>query len=55
MGSLHIYRNKRTGVSFETPCVCAGEDWEEITPEAPASEKAKPAKAPAKSGTKRKK
>lgn len=31
MGGLHIYRNTRTGVSIETPCVCSGEDWEEVT------------------------
>lgn len=46
MGGLHIYRNTRTGASIETPCVCAGEDWEEITPEPAPPERAEPRPEP---------
>lgn len=49
MSGLHIYRNTRTGVCIQTPCVCAGEDWEEVVPAAsdapaPAPEPAAPPK-----------
>lgn len=30
MSALRTYRNIRTGVFFETPCECAGDDWEEV-------------------------
>jgi len=30
MAALRTYRNTRTGVCIQTPCACAGEDWEEI-------------------------
>lgn len=49
MSGLHTYRNTRTGVCIQTPCVCAGEDWEEVVPAAsdapaPAPEPAAPPK-----------
>lgn len=36
MSALRTYRNTRTGVFFETPCACAGKDWEEVKPSSPA-------------------
>ena len=30
------YRNKKSGVTFVTPCACEGEDWEEVKASAPA-------------------
>lgn len=29
---MHTYRHKKNGSSFSTPCVCTGEDWEEVKP-----------------------
>lgn len=29
------YRNKKSGVTFVTPCACEGEDWEEVKASAP--------------------
>ena len=26
------YRNKVTGVTIETKCVCRGENWQDVTP-----------------------
>ena len=30
-----VYRNKITGITFESNCVCTGKQWEQVTP-APA-------------------
>ena len=30
-----IYRNKKSGATFTTSCVCEGEDWEEVKASAP--------------------
>lgn len=37
MSALRIYRNTRTGTCIQTPCECAGEDWEEVKPSSPCS------------------
>lgn len=29
---MHTYRNRKNGSTFSTPCVCEGEDWEEVKP-----------------------
>lgn len=29
------YRNKKSGVTFTTSCVCTGEDWEEVKASTP--------------------
>lgn len=41
MGGLHTYRNTRTGVCIQTPCVCRGADWQEVTPPEPEKPAAK--------------
>ena len=38
MSALRTYRNTRTGAFFETPCECAGDDWEEVSPAEPQPE-----------------
>lgn len=38
---MHTYRNRKNGSTFSTPCVCEGEDWEEVKP----VEEAKPVRA----------
>lgn len=43
---MHRYKNKLTGQMFETPCICAGENWEEVK---------KPVKKEAKRSGKKKK
>ena len=46
---MHTYRNKKNGSTFTTPCVCAGEDYEEVkapaspTPKAKGGKKQEPA------------
>lgn len=58
MSGLHTYRNTRTGVCIQTPCVCAGEDWEEVKPAESVAETtaAPPAdKAPPKTPNRRRK
>ena len=44
------YRNKKSGATFVTPCVCAGDGWEEVkapaqTPKAEAKASAPASKA----------
>ena len=34
---MYTYRNKKNGATFTTPCVCTGEDYEEVKASAPAS------------------
>lgn len=29
------YRNKITGITFNSSCICSGDKWERITPTAP--------------------
>ena len=36
-GSVMVYRNKQSGITFVTPCACEGEDWEEVKASAPTS------------------
>lgn len=33
---MYMYRNKKNGATFTTPCVCTGEDYEEVKASAPA-------------------
>ena len=39
----YTYRNKKSGVTFITPCACEGEDWEEVKASAPKAEAKTPA------------
>ena len=52
------YRNTRTGAEFETPCECAGDDWERVevksAPSQSIQKPEKPARAPVKRGVKAK-
>lgn len=41
---MPVYINRHTGASFETPCVCRGADWQEVTPPEPEKPAAKPTK-----------
>ena len=34
---MYTYRNKKNGATFTTPCVCTGEDYEEVKASAPTS------------------
>ncbi len=34
---MYTYRHKKNGSTFTTPCLCAGEDYEEVKASAPAS------------------
>ena len=27
-----VYRNRITGITFESDCVCTGKQWEQVTP-----------------------
>lgn len=47
-----IYRNRKTGATFESPCECRGEEWERE--ETPLPAPAVKADAPAKTKTTKK-
>lgn len=40
---MYIYRNKKTRSFFASPCICEGEDWEEVKASAPKAEAKTPA------------
>lgn len=43
-----LYRNRKTGAEFESPCECNGEGWERVdTTPAPSESIQKPENAPA--------
>jgi hypothetical protein len=52
-----LYRNRKTGAEFESPCVCNGEDWDRVEVDSALSQSLqkpeKTAKKPKKGATKK--